>query len=125
MELLDVLDKNGKPTGKVKPRSEIHRDGDWHRAAHVWIMNSKSELLIQKRAATRKYHPNRWSVSVGGHVSENENSRTSVAREVKEELGLHCLPSELEASMNKGQLQFVPEGDEYKKLFAVLRERYG
>ena len=34
---LDVITANGKPTGRVKPRAEVHRDGDWHRAIHVWV----------------------------------------------------------------------------------------
>ena len=28
---------NGTQTGRVKPRADVHRDGDWHRAIHVWV----------------------------------------------------------------------------------------
>ena len=38
MELIDVLTRAGELTGVRKPKPEIHRDGDWHRAAHVWIV---------------------------------------------------------------------------------------
>lgn len=29
-ELIDVLDENGK-TGEILPRSEVHKNGLWHR----------------------------------------------------------------------------------------------
>ena len=37
-ELVDVLTPAGDPTGMRKPKAAVHRDGDWHRAAHVWIL---------------------------------------------------------------------------------------
>ena len=48
MEYLDILDENGNLTGEKKLRTEVHRDGDWHKAVHVWILNSKNQLLLQK-----------------------------------------------------------------------------
>lgn len=43
MEWLDIVDENGEPTGVVKERSEVHRDGDLHRTAHVWIVRDNAE----------------------------------------------------------------------------------
>ena len=36
-EPFDIITADGRPTGRVKTRAEIHRDGDWHRAIHVWV----------------------------------------------------------------------------------------
>ena len=36
-ELFDVVRGDGAPTGRIKPRAAVHRDGDWHRAVHVWV----------------------------------------------------------------------------------------
>ncbi|GAB0496839.1 hypothetical protein MMPV_008160 [Pyropia vietnamensis] len=36
-ECFDVLDADGRPTGRVKARSRVHADGDWHRSVHVWL----------------------------------------------------------------------------------------
>ncbi|KAL0028681.1 hypothetical protein WJX79_010250 [Trebouxia sp. C0005] len=36
-EYFDVLNEIGAKTGIVKARNHVHRDGDWHRAVHVWI----------------------------------------------------------------------------------------
>ena len=37
-EEFDVLDAGGRPTGRTKARSAVHRDGDWHAAVHVWVL---------------------------------------------------------------------------------------
>ena len=50
MALINVLDENGNPTGEVKTKREIHEQGLWHNAAHVWMYNSKGEILMQLRA---------------------------------------------------------------------------
>jgi hypothetical protein len=34
IEYLDVLDEHGNNTGVSKPRSEVHKNGLWHRVAH-------------------------------------------------------------------------------------------
>ncbi|KAH7439493.1 hypothetical protein KP509_04G064500 [Ceratopteris richardii] len=36
-EYLGVLTREGEHTGIFKPHSLVHRDGDYHRAEHVWI----------------------------------------------------------------------------------------
>jgi len=88
MEYIDVLDKNGNKTGAIKPKSEIHRDGDRHRGSYIWIINSRNELLIQKRSSSKENYPNLWDISVAGHVSAGEDSISSALRETEEELGL-------------------------------------
>jgi len=94
MEKFDVLDKNGNLTGKTKLRSEVHRDGDWHRAVHIWIINSEGKLLVQKRSPEKESHPNQWDISAAGHVSAGDNSITSAVREIYEELGVKIKQSD-------------------------------
>ena len=43
--------------GKVKEKMQAHEDGNFHRTAHIWIINNKKELLLQKRSASKKSHP--------------------------------------------------------------------
>lgn len=63
MEYLDVLDEQGNLTGIKKPRKQVHMDGDWHRTIHVWIVNEKGEILLQRRCATKDSFPNMLDVS--------------------------------------------------------------
>lgn len=42
-ELIDVLDGNGVKTGIVKSRDEVHKNGLWHRAIVVAIVNENND----------------------------------------------------------------------------------
>ncbi len=95
MELLDVLDKEGKETGKIEDKDIIHEKGLWHKEAEAWIVNEKGEILIQKRAPTKKQRPNKWAIT-GGHVKSGENEEKAVLREIKEEIGIDCKKEDLE-----------------------------
>lgn len=86
MEQFDVLDEEGNKTGQIKDRNLVHKDGDWHRSVHVWILNSRGQLLVQKRAPQKDSHPNMWDISCAGHVSAGESSIEAVVKEIKEEL---------------------------------------
>ena len=43
MELFDVCDLNGRPTGEIVSRAEAHRNGILHRTAHIWIIREKEK----------------------------------------------------------------------------------
>lgn len=94
-EYFDVLDENGNKTGKIKLRSEVHRDGDWHKAAHIWIINNNGDILLQRRCATKDSNPNMLAVSCAGHLSAGDNSLEGALRELKEELDLEINPEDL------------------------------
>ncbi|KAK8308303.1 hypothetical protein V6Z11_D02G048100 [Gossypium hirsutum] len=75
VEYLDVLTKIGKKTGVFKPRGDVHRDGDYHKAVHVWIFaQSTQELLLQKRADCKDSWPGLWDISSAGHISASDSS---------------------------------------------------
>ena len=42
MEILDVVDETGAPTGETVERAEAHREGVRHRTAHVWIARNRN-----------------------------------------------------------------------------------
>src|SRR5687768_17055127 len=87
-ELIDVLTEAGARTGRCKPKADIHRDGEWHRAAHLWIVTTDRRVLLQKRARAKENWPGFWDVSVAGHVSAGENAIDAAIREAREEIGL-------------------------------------
>ena len=87
IELLDVLDAVGAMTSEQKSRVDVHRDGDWHRTVHVWVVRSDGAVLLQRRASSKELEPGRLDVSVGGHLMAGELD-IDMVREVEEELGL-------------------------------------
>jgi 8-oxo-dGTP diphosphatase len=50
------------------------------------IRNAQGNLLVQKRAPTRKLYPGCWDI-IGGHVEVGESLTTALAREIHEETG--------------------------------------
>ncbi|XP_055961793.1 nudix hydrolase 3-like isoform X4 [Mercurialis annua] len=93
-EWLDVLTKTGEKTGISKPRAEVHRNGDYHRAVHVWIYaESTQEVLLQKRADGKDSWAGLWDISSAGHISAADSSLITARRELQEELGI-ALPKD-------------------------------
>jgi isopentenyldiphosphate isomerase len=95
-EPFDVLNADGSPAGFSKPRAQVHRDGDWHRAFHLWLAwrgpDGEPHVLFQRRAPGKDTWPNRLDVAVGGHYRAGEG-RAQVIREVGEELGIEPDPA--------------------------------
>ena len=87
-EYLDIFDENWNPTGEVLEKEEAGRLGKWHRAAHIWIVNPRGELLLQLRSPAKKTHPNMWDISAAGHVRAGESVIDGGIREMREELGV-------------------------------------
>jgi len=96
-ELFDTFDRDGNYLG-VKTKSFCHskNPGVYHKPVWIWIMNDKGEILLQKRAETKKWLPNKWDGSATGHVSAGETMLQGCKREVYEELGIDVEESEFE-----------------------------
>lgn len=94
-ELVDILDKQGNTTGTVMLKSEAHKKGLFHATVHVWIYNRDGELLMQKRHASKETFPDKWDVSVAGHIGAGETPLAAAIRETKEEIGLSLRASDL------------------------------
>lgn len=96
MEEIDVLDENGNKTGEVVSREEVHKLGLWHKCVHIWIVNSKGEVLLQKRSSEKKTNPNKWTTATSGHLSAGDSSIEGAIRELGEEIGLQAKAEELQ-----------------------------
>ena len=95
MEYFDLVDENNNLTGKTEERNFVHEKGLWHREVVVWIMNENREMLLQKRASTKKQEPNKWGLCAG-HIDAGETIETAVLRELEEELGVKATIEELD-----------------------------
>lgn len=98
MEFVEMFDNKRNLLGKTVERY-THIPGEYSQGSHVWIMNSKGELLIQKRSKEKRLYPNLWSITSGG-TDSGETTLDTAYREVKEELGINLKPEELELMMS-------------------------
>ena len=95
-ELLDIRDEHGNLTGETMARVEVHRTESWHGVALVWIYDSNGQILLQRRAAHLNAFPEKWDVTVSGHLAASDKPRQAAVRELSEELGIYAQPEELE-----------------------------
>ncbi len=88
-EFFDTFDLNGNFLG-VKPKSFCHSQNPmcYHNPFCIWIIRGGGRILVQKRASTKKKHPNKWDMPSAGHVNAGESILQGCVRETKEELGL-------------------------------------
>ena len=94
-EKFDVLLENGEYSGKIETREKCHKDGLWHKAVALFIINSKDEVLLQKRSEKKKLWPNLWDITAGGHVLAGEFGFEAIIREIKEELGTNITKNDI------------------------------
>ena len=99
LELLDLCREDGTPTGRVKERSMVHRDGDLHRTVHIWVIRKKADggfdVLLQRRSKDKDAYPDCYDSSSAGHVQAGDDYESSARRELEEELGICAGEGEL------------------------------
>lgn len=126
MEYLDILNEKGEKTGEVKSYEEAHKNGLIHRAVHVWIVNQKGELLIQKREKNRVAYPGYWDISAAGHVSTGKTSLEAAQQEVREELGLTLIASDFQYLFTLEEHIVINNGtyinNEFQDVYLVKKE---
>jgi len=67
-EILDVVDENDNVIGQAR-RGEVHGNKYLiHRSVGVAVFNSRGELFLQQRSATKDTDPLCWTISCTGHV---------------------------------------------------------
>ena len=123
-ELLEVLDEAGEPTGTSKARAEVHRDGDWHRAFHLWVMHPDGHVLLQRRSRTKDLAGGKVDVSVAGHVRPGETV-LDMLREAEEEIGLEVAPGRADFLATLRSERRYPDGAvdrEFQDVYVTLVE---
>jgi isopentenyl-diphosphate delta-isomerase len=85
--LIDAVNDRDEPIGLIA-RGEALEAGASFRTAHVFVLNEKRDLLLQKLAARRERHPCRWGSSVAAYLNSGEDYEQAASRRLYEELGL-------------------------------------
>lgn len=84
-KLVDEVDAQDRPTGRVISRQEAHDRRLPHRCVAIYVFDEQGRLYVQ----VHKKSEGLLDHSVGGHVEPGEGYAAAAGREGKEELGLH------------------------------------
>lgn len=70
-----------------KERETLSQE-DVYRVSALWIENSQGEILLAKRALTKKKDPGLWGPAVAGTNDKGETYESNIIKESEEELKL-------------------------------------
>jgi isopentenyldiphosphate isomerase len=93
-ELVDVVDDEGRTIATVT-RREIRAGRLPHRSVYLLVFNSRCEIFIHLRTATKDVYPSYWDVAIGGVLAAGETFDEGARREAQEELGVVIEPQQL------------------------------
>ena len=94
MELWDIYDGEGRPTGRTQTRETPLAPGDYHLAVTVVVVNGAGQVFCTLRSMAKRQMPGVWE-NPGGGVLAGEESRAAAVRELWEETGIQATPEEL------------------------------
>lgn len=83
-----LCDDDGVPTGTA-PKATVHTtDTPLHKAFSAWLFDASGNLLLSRRAVSKKTWPGVWTNSFCGHPGPDEPTEDAVVRRARQELGL-------------------------------------
>jgi len=85
--LINTVDSKDHVIGVIQ-RKKVLQSHQSFRVAHVFVFNSKEELLLQKISKKNKRHPFYWGSSVAGYLFAGESYTQGANRRIKQELGI-------------------------------------
>jgi len=86
MEKIIIVDEKDEIIG-YKERGTL-TNKDIYRVSALWIENNKGQILLARRAFTKKKDPGMWGPAVAGTVEKGETYESNIIKEADEEIGL-------------------------------------
>ena len=117
-ELFDVVDSEDRVI-RSETRANVHSNGLFHRAVHIFVFNAAGELFLQKRSMSKDSAPGKWVSSCSGHVDSGEDYGCAARRELGEEIGLYD-PEQLEPVFKESACKAT--GNEFVLVYRCLSE---
>ncbi len=83
-----LVDEQNNQIGTARKDTVHTKDTPLHRAFSLFLFNSKKQLLLTKRASTKKTFAGVWTNTLCGHPAPNETVVDAAKRRLVEELGV-------------------------------------
>jgi isopentenyl-diphosphate delta-isomerase len=88
MDDVQLLDDSGRPIGAA-PRAVVHTSATpLHLAFSCYLSRADGDLLLTRRALTKRTWPGVWTNSFCGHPRPGELVEDAIARHARHELGV-------------------------------------
>jgi isopentenyldiphosphate isomerase len=128
-EPLDVYNACGEALGRTKPRHAVHRDGDWHRTFHCWVIytdtTGQDMVVFQQRSAAVELWPEKLDITAAGHYRAGEGIEGGI-REIEEELGLGTTVDQLLYAgirVNVDEFQPGMRNHEFQEVYFLINDQ--
>lgn len=88
VELVVLVDDDGAPIGS-HPKATVHTtDTPLHLAFSCHVLNEAGDVLVSRRALSKRTWPGVWTNAFCGHPAPGEVMEDAVRRRARDELGL-------------------------------------
>lgn len=104
MEKVILIDENDSPIGEME-KMEAHVQGLLHRAISVFIINSKGEWLLHRRAMVKYHSKGLWTNTSCSHPFPGEPTAEAALRRLRFEMNLDTSLEELFHFTYKAELE--------------------
>lgn len=102
-EKVILVDETDQPIGLME-KLEAHQKGLLHRAFSVFIVNSKGEILLQRRALEKYHSPGLWTNTCCSHQRQGESNLQAGERRLWEEMGMRVSLKSLFSFIYKAEM---------------------
>src|SRR3954447_13470531 len=88
MEMIVLVDDEGRAIGEMPKPLVHHGETPLHRAFSAYLFDDAGRLLVTRRALGKQTFPGMWTNTVCGHPGPGESDGEAIARRARFELGL-------------------------------------
>jgi isopentenyl-diphosphate Delta-isomerase len=88
MEMIVLVDDDGRAIGTLPKPLVHHGETPLHRAFSAYLFDDSGRLLITRRAVDKATFPGMWTNTVCGHPGPEEDDAAAIARRARFELGI-------------------------------------
>lgn len=92
-EWVDVVDEADRVVARAL-RGEVRSRNLLHRTVSILCCNSRGEIYVHRRTATKDVFPSMYDMFVAGTVAAGDSYAATAERELQEEIGAVCQPTE-------------------------------
>lgn len=86
-ERVVLVDENDAEVGTLE-KQRAHLEGRLHRALSVFVLNSRGEMLLQRRASGKYHSGGLWTNTCCSHPRPGEAVDDAARRRLREEMGI-------------------------------------